>query len=112
MKKECRQYWVKKGKQELYYGISSPQNLSKQSQNEDIPGTAVKKEDQLEIVGSNKNIFVPKNTVFFNKLGDTIGIIDFEVTTDDNQHVDSSIVTYKHVDLLGWANLNKLAISI
>ena len=41
-------------------GISSIQNLSKQSQNEDIPGTAAKKEDQLEIVGSNKNIFVPK----------------------------------------------------
>ena len=89
-----------------------PPKIYPNSQNEDIPGTAVKKEDQLEIVGSNKNIFVPKNTVFFNKLGDTIGIIDFEVTTDDNQHVDSSIVTYKHVDLLGWANLNKLAISV
>ena len=44
-------------------GIFSQKNLSKQSQNEDIPGTAAKKEDQLEIVGSNKNIFAPKNTV-------------------------------------------------
>ena len=51
-------------------GISSPQNLPKQSQNENIPETAAKKEDQLETVGTNKNIFVPKNTVFCNKLGD------------------------------------------
>ena len=70
-------------------GISSIQNLSKQSQNEDIPGTAAKNEDQLVIVGSNKNIFVSKNC---DKLGDTISITDFEVTTD-NQHVDSYIVT-------------------
>ena len=41
-----------------------PPKIYPNSQNEDIPGTAVKKEDQLEIVGSNKNIFVPKNTVF------------------------------------------------
>ena len=80
-------------------GISSPQNLSKQSQNRTIPGTAAKKEDQLEIVVSNKNIFVPKNTVACNKPGDTISTIDFEVTTD-NQYVDSSIVKYKYVDLL------------
>ena len=73
-------------------GISSLQNLSKQSQNDDIPGTAAKKEDQLEIVGSNKNIFVPKNTVSCDKVGDTRSTTDFEVTTD-NQHVDSCIVT-------------------
>ena len=48
----------------------------------------------LEIVGSNKNIFLTKNTVSCDKLGDTISTIDFKVTTD-NQHVDSSIVTYK-----------------
>ena len=59
----------------------------------------LRKEDQLEILGSNKNIFVPKNTVSCNKLGDTISTIDFEVTAD-NEHVDSSIVTYEHVDLL------------
>ena len=53
----------------------------------------------LETVGSNKNIFVTKNTVSCGKLGDTISTIDFEVTTD-NQHVDSSIVTYKHMDFL------------
>ena len=80
-------------------GKTFPPNLSKQNQNKDISGTAAKKEDQLEIVGNNKNIFVPKNTVSCNKLGDTISTIDFEVTTD-NQYVDSSIVTYKHVDLL------------
>ena len=34
-----------------------------------------------------------------DKLGNTISTIDFEVTTD-NHHADSSIVTYKHVDLL------------
>ena len=79
-------------------GISPPQNLSKQSQNEDIPDTATTKEDKLEIVGSNKNIFVTKNTVSCDKLEDTISNIDFEVTTD-NQHVDSSTVTYKHMDL-------------
>ena len=72
-------------------GISSLQNLSKQSQNEDIPGTAAKKEDQLEI-GSKKNVFVPRNTVSGDKLGDTISTIEFEVTTDD-KHVDSCIVT-------------------
>ena len=59
----------------------------------------LRKEDQLEILGSNKNIFVPKNTVSCNKLGDTISTIDFEVTAD-NEHVDSSIVTYEHLDLL------------
>ena len=76
-------------------GISSPTNLSKQSQNEDIPGTTAKKEDQLEIVGSNQNIFLPKNTaVSCDKLGDTSTI------TTDNQHVDNSIVTYQHMDLL------------
>ena len=80
-------------------GLSSPQNVYKQSQNEGIPGTVAKKEDELEIVGSNKNIFVPQNTVSCDKLGDTISTIDFEVTTD-NQHVDSSIVTYKQKDLL------------
>ena len=81
-------------------GIFSPKNLSKQSQNEDIPGTAAKKEDQLEIVGSNKNIFAPKNTVpWANKIGDTINTIDFKVITD-NQHIGSSIVIYKHVELL------------
>ena len=79
-------------------GISPPQNLSKQSQNEDIPDTAATKEDQLEIVGSNKNIFVTKTTGSSDKLEDTISTIDFEVTTD-NQHVDSSIVTYKHMNL-------------
>ena len=79
-------------------GISSLQTLSKQSQNEDIPGTAAKKEDQLE-VGSNKNIFIPKNAASCDKLGDTISTTDFEVNTD-NQHVDSCIVTYKHMDLL------------
>ena len=79
--------------------ISSPQNVSKRSHNEDIPGTAAKKEDQLEIFRSNKNIFDPKNTVSCNKLGDTISTIDLEVTTDSH-HVDSSIATYKHVDLL------------
>ena len=68
------------------------------SQNEDIPGTTTKKEDRLEIVGSNNNNFVPKNTVSCDKLGDT-STIDFEVTTD-NQHVGSSIVTYQHMDLL------------
>ena len=51
-------------------GIYSPTNLSKQSQNEDIPGTTAKKEDELEIVASNKNIFIPKNTVSCDKLGD------------------------------------------
>ena len=80
-------------------GIFSLQNLSKQSQNEDIPGTAAKKEDQLEIVGSNNNIFVPKNAVSCDKLGNTISTTDFEVNTD-NQHVDSCIVTYKHMDFL------------
>ena len=78
--------------------IFPPQNLSKQSQNEDIPDTAATKEDQLEIVGSNKNIFVTKNTVSSDKLEGTISTIDSEVTTD-NQHVHSSIVTYKHMDL-------------
>ena len=73
-------------------GISSLQNLSKQSQNEDIPGTAAKKEDQIEIVGSNKNVFVPKNPVSCDKLGDTISTSEFEVTTD-KKHVDSCIVT-------------------
>ena len=68
-------------------GISSPTNLSKQSQNEDIPGTTAKKEYQLEIVGSNQNIFVPKNTVSCDKLGDT------STVTTNNQHDDSSIVT-------------------
>ena len=100
MKKECRQYWVKKRKtRSSTDGISSQQNLSKQSQNEDIHGTAANKEDQLEIVGNNHNVFVPKNTVSCDKLGGTISTIDFEVTTD-NQHVDSCIVTYKHLDLL------------
>ena len=109
LKKECRQYWVKKRKTRTSTDhISHPPsplpspsspNLSKQSQNEDIPGTAAKKEDHLEIVGSNNNIFVPKDAVSCNKLRDTISAIDFEVTTD-NQHVDSSIVTYKNVDLL------------
>ena len=69
-----------------------------QSQNEDIPGTTTKKEDQLETVGSNNNNFVLQNTVSCDKLGDT-STIDFEVTTD-NQHVGSSIVTYQHMDLL------------
>ena len=100
LKKEGRQYWVKKKQTRTSTdGISSSQNVSKQSQNEDIPGTAAKKEDQLEIFGSNKNIFVPKNTVSCDKLGNTVSNIDFEVTTD-NHHADSSIVTYKHVDLL------------
>ena len=100
MKKECRQYWVKKRKtRSSTDGISSQQNLSKQSQNEDIHGTAANKEDQLEIVGNNHNVFVPKNIVSCDKLGGTISTIDFEVTTD-NQHVDSCIVTYKHLDLL------------
>ena len=76
-------------------GISSLQNLSKQSLNEDIPGPAAKKEDQLVIVGNNKNIFVSKNTVSCDKLGDTISTTDFEVTTD-NQHADSCIVTYSY----------------
>ena len=75
-------------------GISSPTNLSKQSQNEDIPGTTAKKEDQLEIVGSNQNIFLPKNIVSCDKLGDT------STVTTDNQHVDSSIVTHQNMDLL------------
>ena len=57
-------------------GISSPQNLSKQSQNENIPGIADKK-----IVGSNNNIFVPKNTVSFDKLGDIISTIDLKLPT-------------------------------
>ena len=67
--------------------MSSQKNLSKKSPNEDIPGTATKKEDQLEIVDSNKNILVPKNTVSYNKLGDTISTIytDFKVITD-NKH--------------------------
>ena len=67
--------------------MSSQENLSKKSPNEDIPGTATKKEDQLEIVDSNKNILVPKNTVSCNKLGDTISTIytDFKVITD-NKH--------------------------
>ena len=43
--------------------LPQEKHLSKQSQNENIPGTAAKKEDQLEIVGSNKNILVSKNTV-------------------------------------------------
>ena len=73
-------------------GISSPTNLSKQSQNEGIPGTTAKKEDQLEIVGSNQNIFVPKNTVSCDKLGDT------STVTTNNQHDDSSNVTYQHMD--------------
>ena len=76
-------------------GTSSLQNLSKQSLNEDIPGPAAKKEDQLVIVGNNKNIFVSKNTVSCDKLGDTISTTDFEVTTD-NQHADSCIVTYSY----------------
>ena len=87
------------GKKRKTRTSTDPQNLSKKSQNKDIPATGAKKEDPLEIVGSIKNIFVPKNTVSCNKFGDTKSIIDFEVTTD-NQHVDSSIVTYKHVDLL------------
>ena len=61
-------------------GISSPQNLSKQNQNENIPGIADKK-DQLEIVGSNNNIFVPKNTVSCDKLGDAISTIDLKLPT-------------------------------
>ena len=67
--------------------MSSQKNLSKKSPNEDIPGTATKKEDQLEIVDSNKNILVPKNTVSCNKLGYTISTIytDFKVITD-NKH--------------------------
>ena len=62
-----------------------PTNLSKQSQNEDIPGITAKKEDQLEIFGSNQNIFVPKITVSCDKLGDT------STVTTNNQHDDSSI---------------------
>ena len=67
--------------------MSSQKNLSKKSPNEDIPGTATKKEDQLEIVDSNRNILVPKNTVSCYKLGDTISTIytDFKVITD-NKH--------------------------
>ena len=78
-------------------GISFPKNLPKQSQNTDIPGTAAKKEDQLGIVVSKENIFVPNNTVSCDKLDNKI-TIDFELT--DNQHVDSSLVTYQHMDLL------------
>ena len=59
------------------------------------------KKKQLEIVDNNNNIFAPKNIVSCDKLGDTISTIDFEVTTD-KQHVDSSIVTYKHMDYLSF----------
>ena len=52
-------------------GISSPQNLSQQSQNEDILETTAKQEDELEINGSNKNIFVPKNAASCDKRCDT-----------------------------------------
>ena len=79
-------------------GISSPQNVSKRSHNKDIPGTAAKKEDQLKYFVAIR-IFLFQKKVSCNKLGDTISTIDFEVTTD-SPHVDSSIATYKHVDLL------------
>ena len=69
--------------------LPPPPNLSQQSENEDIQGTAAKK-DQLEIN-------VPKNAVSCDKLGDT-NINDFE--TIDNQYVDCSVVIYQHMDLL------------
>ena len=41
-----------------------PPKIYPNSQNEDIPGTAVKKEDQLEIVGSNEKFLFQKIQFF------------------------------------------------
>ena len=82
-------------------GISSQKIYPNRVRMKTFQEPLLKKKEQLEIVDNNNNIFVPKNIVSCDKLGDTIGTIDFEVTTD-NQHVDSSIVTYKHMDLLSF----------
>lgn len=55
---------AKKGKQELKVMVYLPKKFIqieiRMSHNEEILETAAKKEDQLEIVVSNKNIFLSK----------------------------------------------------